>query len=759
MKNKSASKLKNSLTERLDMKKGIFLDGSVSGIGYVCGKYQGCLDENGNFLYEEGQAITFSIGRLVLGSCMAKPVICTVDIVPETTSRLQAVTHYTVTNIARLLLSVKAFTPEKTTIIDKYRSQIQFSAEPLNFEKAMEEVLAELDVKLISVEKTHNIVRRCLKGIYKETDVKIPTRDGRYVLADVYRPLVPGKYPVVMSMGAFGKSFVNGFTLNEEDEAFFDLVEDRFYEAYGDIETKKLLQGAFFKRMGPCFGSALPIPNLEGEPVHPDGPPACLVPVSSAFEQATADDWVPYGYAVILVEEYGTGKNNDQEKQFSERNAKDYCDAIEWAADQEWSNGKVGLYGASYFAMTQYLAAQRHPKGLTAMIPIMGDYDSYRHYIYSGGGLFNRADNMDLSCPTQEYCFMHRAKEQPFWNEETYGPEGEYMSSADITKIDYPIWPVTEPDASLHGLGSSEAYINCSSENKKFTLLNSCGIHFWMYGEEYMNRHRAFFDHWLKGEENGIMDEPAVDIQIRTGNGSYYWRHETDWPVPGTEYRKLYLNVTEKSAEDTVSEDVPFENNTEVRGVLNFDVDCKGSIAEYNADVMRSETRRTSGATFVTAPFEEDVELAGYLKAGLYVSSSTDDMEVHVNVRVLDEEGQEIIYPAYTSMERGLPLAFGSLKVSHRELDHDQSRDYYPVHLHTKEASKKLMPDEIVFCEVGTFPTSGLIKKGWRLQLEIDPVSNRWIDFEEDYREGSVNRIHCGVGYPSYLQIPVLPKK
>ena len=720
------------------MKTGIFLDGSVSGLGYTCGGYEGQLDKNGSYQYEEGEAITFFIGKLVLGSCMAKPAIHTVDLVEEATSRLEAVTHYTVTNMARMLLSIKTFTPEKVQRISDCRSSIQFSLDPETFEAALADIWKSFGITLISVARAHNIVRRCQKGIRKEFDVKIPLRDGRHLLADVYRPLQPGNYPVVMSVGAFGKSFINGFTLNEEDENYFDLVEDRFYETYGDAETKKLLQGAFFRRMGPCFGSALPIPNLESEPVHPDGPPPCLVPVSSAFEQATADDWVPYGYAVVLVEEYGTGKNNDQEKQFGERNAKDYCEAIEWATLQPWSNGKVGLYGASYYAMTQYLAAQRHPKGLTAMIPIMGDYDSYRHYIYSGGGLFNRADNMDLSAPPQEYCFMHRAKEQPFWNEETYGAEGEYMSSADISKVDYPIWPVTEPDASLHGLGSSEAFINCGSQNKKFTLLNSCGIHFWMYAKEHICRHRAFFDHWLKGEENGIMEEPPVDLQIRTGNGSYYWRHEADWPVPGTEYKKLYLNAKEGTLTDAPGADQE---------------------VAYDADVKRSEHRRLSGATFVSEPFAQDVELAGYLKAGLFVSSSTDDMEVHMNVRVFDEENEEVIYPAYTSMERELPLAFGSLKVSHRALDEEKSREDYPVHVHTKEAYQPLQPDEIVYCEVGSFPTSGLIKKGWRIQLEIDPVSNRWIDFDESYRKGSVNRIHCGSSHPSYLQIPVLPKK
>ena len=174
------------------MKQGIFMDGSITGIRYECtgakgAGSEGVLDEQGCFLYEEGDYITFSVGGLMLGSCKAKPTICTVDLVAEATSRLQAVTHYTVTNVARLLLSVGHFCEKRVAVMEKYRSRIQFSQEPEQFEASMAECLKELNVALISVARTHNIVRRCLKGILKKTDVKVPTRDGRYVLADVYQ--------------------------------------------------------------------------------------------------------------------------------------------------------------------------------------------------------------------------------------------------------------------------------------------------------------------------------------------------------------------------------------------------------------------------------------------------------------------------------------------------------------------------------------------------------------------------------------------
>ncbi len=755
------------------MATGIFMDGTIAGLIYETDHGCGTLDENGTFSYEEGDSITFSAAGVLFGSCVAKPAVTLLDLTEETASALEAVTHYVPTNEARLLATVGTFTEETGRILAKHRYELNFCMEPADFDTAAAACLEELGISLVSPARAHNWLRRCVKGMRKETDVQIPTRDGRYVLADIYRPILPGKYPVVMSMGAFGKSFINGFTMNAEDEAYFDEVEDQFYETYGSPETKHMLQGAFFRRMGPCFASNPPIPDLEADPIIPAGPPDCLVPVSSCFEQAQPDDWVPYGYAVALVEEYGTGKNNDHEKQFGARNAKDYCDAIEWCASQEWSSGKVGLFGASYYAMTQYLAAQRHPKGLAAMIPIMGDYDSYRHYIYSGGGLFDRSDNMDLAMPPQEYCFINRAMEQPFWNEETYGPEGEYMSSADISAIDYPIWPVVEPDSSLHGLGSSEAYINCSSKDKHFTLINGAGIHFWMYAKEHISAFRAFFDHWLKGEENCIMDRPKADIQIRTGNGCYYWRHEEDWPVPGTEYRKFYLDSEPCRQADTGGLDEAVngadagsgdsDNKADVGEVvygLSITAPEKEAGVTYDADVLRSETRRTGGVSFRTEPFTEDAEVAGYIKAGLYVASTTTDMEVHLNVRVFDENGREVIYPSYTSMERALAPGFVSMKVSHRALNEAMSRDYYPVHAHTKEAYQPMVPGEPVFCEIGTFPTSFLIRKGWSLQLDINPVSLRWVDYNDAvYRKGAKNTVCTGGALASFLQIPVLPKK
>lgn len=736
------------------MLKGLFLDGSITGLGYRTESRSGLLDARGEFEYLPGETLSFDAAGIFLGSGLGRDFMTPADLVAEVHGDITRISHYQVTNEARFLMAIGAFTPEVNEILKEYRYRINFVQDYEHFaaDPAVTEVLARLGKNLVSVESARNLVRRCIQGIRKDANVKLPMRDGSFVLADVYRPLKEGRYPVVMCMGVFGKGFVNGYATTPEEIGFHEKAEDAFHETYGDPETKKFLQGVFFQRMGPCFGSAVPIPRLKpGHAIVHHGPPPQLVPISETFEQPCAKDWVPHGYVVINMEERGVGSNPGDLKQFGVQSGRDYADAIEWASDQAWSTGKVGLWGASYYAMTQYMAAQQRPKGLTAMVPIMGDYDGYRDYIYSGGGLYNRADNMNATTHPQARTFMDHNRENPFWTEEAYGPEAEFTSTCDIAKLDYPIWPVVEPGASLHGKGSSEAYIRCGSKDKKLMVINDTGIHFWMYDPQYLSKFRAFFDKWLKGEDNDIMEQPRVELQIRTGKGGYYWRKESDWPVPGTCYPRFYLDAKAGS--------VTTDGHRSGFRSLVAAPDADG-IVTYNADEDHSQIESKTGASFISEPMAEDMEIAGYIKAQLFVSSTTHDMEIHLNLRVIDENNVEVRYSPPTGMCQYLPLGFGALKVSHRKQDPTLTREDCPVYTHTQEDHQPLKPGQIVECEVGTFPTTGLIRKGWRIRLDIEPVGNTWIGFDEhEYRPGSTNSIFTGKTYPSFVQLPLLPKK
>jgi uncharacterized protein len=155
--------------------------------------------------------------------------------------------------------------------------------------------------------------------------------------------------------------------------------------------------------------------------------------------------------------------------------------------------------------------------------------------------------------------------------------------------------------------------------------------------------------------------------------------------------------------------------------------------------------------------------LVGYMKAGLWVSSSRTDLDVHLSLRVIDEDDREIRYEAIVlPMDPNFihPVGVGTLKVSHRKLDSKRSTDYLPVHTHTREDYAPLVGGEIVEIEVSLAPSTALIRKGCRIQFDIQPTSPAGIPsraYDESYHEGATNTVYSGPDHVSYVQLPLLP--
>jgi hypothetical protein len=81
---------------------GIFLDSPVGGLNYQTATMDGLTDENGTFMYYEGEVVTFLIGDVMLGSALGNNIMTPIDLVPGALDE----THPTVTNICRLLQSL-----------------------------------------------------------------------------------------------------------------------------------------------------------------------------------------------------------------------------------------------------------------------------------------------------------------------------------------------------------------------------------------------------------------------------------------------------------------------------------------------------------------------------------------------------------------------------------------------------------------------------------------------------------------------------
>jgi predicted acyl esterase len=141
-------------------------------------------------------------------------------------------------------------------------------------------------------------------------------------------------------------------------------------------------------------------------------------------------------------------------------------------------------------------------------------------------------------------------------------------------------------------------------------------------------------------------------------------------------------------------------------------------------------------------------------------------MQIHAYVRVMDENNQEVSYATGNpGMNRLYPVGQGALKVSHRKLDPARSTVYRPYHTHQKADYQPLIPGEIVEAQVELWPTTALIRKGWRIRLDVQPATGEGfmaplIDPQDSkYQAGASNTIYTGLEHPSYVQLPVVPAK
>ena len=297
---------------------GVFL-GPVRGLGYQTPTQAGLTDERGRFCYRPGEAVTFLVGRVVLGTTKGAPRVSLAQLVIRVAGNIDKLHDPAVTNLARFVLTldqggdlengvtiaptvheiigtrVIPFDNPPVVVAAGLAGQDRFDNDPV-----VADILKELNStpgvftakvprKLCIGTAARNVMRRDIRGIIKTTDVKIPMRDGSYVCADVFRPAEDGKYPVIMNMSFYGKSFYHECICTDADEILKEDMEDRYFSG-----------------------------NPEGLQCE-------------NHESVNTAEWVPNGYVVIRIDSRGVCKSPGQQAPLSRQEAEDYFDAIEWA--------------------------------------------------------------------------------------------------------------------------------------------------------------------------------------------------------------------------------------------------------------------------------------------------------------------------------------------------------------------------------------------------------------------------------------------
>ena len=505
-------------------------------------------------------------------------------------------------------------------------------------------------------------------GMRIDWDVDVVMDDGLTLKADVFRPIDEGRYPVILTYGPYAKGL-------------------SFQEGYPDQWNRMVTD---FPEI--AEGSTNQYQN---------------------WEVVDPEKWVPHGYVCVRVDSRGTGRSPGFVDHFSPRETRDMYDSIEWAGVQPWSDGQVGLNGISYYGINQWHVASLNPPHLAAMCVWEGAADWYRDMTHHGGMLCTFWANWyDMQVKTVQYGLGENGPRHPVTGQLVCGDETLTDEQLAANRADFGAAILAHPlddqyhrDRSprfenitvplftagnwggqgLHLRGNVEGFLQSASDQK---WLEVHGIEHWthFYTDYGRNLQLRFFDNVLKGEDNGWGEEPPVRLQVRHPGEKFVERLEESWPIPRTRWTEFHLHP-----DMTLATEPP------------------GAAATLEFAALGD------GLVFRSAPLDGPTEVTGPLAVKLTVSSSTEDADIFLVLRVFDPDGEEVTFQG--ALDPHTPVAQGWLRASHRALDEEASETWRPVHTH--RTRQPLVPGEPVDLDIEIWPTSIVVPAGYVLALAV----------------------------------------
>ena len=548
-------------------------------------------------------------------------------------------------------------------------------------------------------------------GIKTKKDIMVPVRDGVRLAVNVYRPDAPGKFPALFAMGGYGK------------------------------ELQEVL---------------IPPQPLNKSAVW-DG----------NIEAGDTPKIVSRGYVHVIADARGTGASEGEfVGMTTQQEGQDGADIVEWIARQPWCDGNVGMIGYSYYGMMQLKVAIHQPPHLKAIFTSHIAADFYRDMVYAGGvlnlfvyGLWdgrhgtsgfapkNAVSLMMKTLPRDElerrrnellnhpdikyypniYHLLKYPQKNPSFFDMVMNPfDGPYWQDKSVYPFFDRIKVPTYVIGKVGGIkGYWDVYTGINTTKKLFVKPTGPEERPWREDFELAIR---WYDHWLKGNDTGIMDELPIKLFVP---GVNRYRYEQDWPLKGIDYTNCYLRRWEG---------LSFEPE-----LLQPEPDC------FLQQPLHLSSKRDS-VKYVSPALPADLELIGPAAFNFFASIDQDDTNWIVKLSDV----------APTGAER--PVSKGWLKASHRAVNAKKSKPYAPYHPHT--SAKPVKPGEINEYAVGLGNIVNVFRAGHRIKLEIESLeSPRDPEIQIHYHphlnsaRTTLHKIYRNSEYRSHLVLPVISGK
>lgn len=574
--------------------------------------------------------------------------------------------------------------------------------------------------------------------IVVEENVKVPMTDGTKLAADIYRPKADGKFPTLVERTPYDKKVSSEIRV----EAHQYFAQRGYVFVVQDTRGRFASEGKFY-------------PNLD-------------------------DAWLA---------------------------RRDGFDTVEWIAKQPWSDGKVGVIGGSQTGQTAYFIGPTQPAALNSMFVRESASDLHAHWYYRGGAfehgfvtpwaantfgpnvvaknlegeareaaaatLKHYADNrktIDMHLPLVDfpvfkgvpgfqfyYDWVRHQADGPYWWQQNVGLRHNMF---------------TVPVAHLGGWydifldGTIKNYLGIRDKGGTPAARNGQRLVIgpWIHGPanvsvvkvgsmtfpdadkvNFNDIRLRWFDHHLKGIDNGVMRESPVLIYVM---GDNRWRQENEWPLARTQFTKYFLHGGPSGSIDSLN-DGRLSTSPPQRAVAAdaFLYDPGDPLPTLGGNTLYIATgpqdHRSVDArslTYTSEPLERDLEVTGPVQAVLYGLSSAVDTDWTVRLSEVYPDG------------RSINIVDGIIRARYRN---------------SSTTTELIEPNKVYRYQVDLWATSNVFKAGNRLRVSVHssnfPRWSRNLNTAEAPEAGAryetaVNTVFKDELRPSHIVLPVIPR-
>jgi uncharacterized protein len=480
----------------------------------------------------------------------------------------------------------------------------------------------------------------------------------------------------------------------------------------------------------------------------------------------TAVRLLEYGYVVAVVDFRGLyashGKNVAYNRgEWAAAARMDAYDITEWLAAQPWSTGKIGMWGCSATGGSQLQAATTKPPHLTAIFPMSCEFDAYAFAV--AGGVAPRKGVPTSVPPAGDTPAAQRdARAEPVDGDDDraqlraalaehstnrenagYVPLRDSTSESvggrwwvdsnpanyldEISQSNVAVYLAANWDEGTTKHGAFFSYNNLKNPRK---MLIGPGTHCgWLLvkrdtGFDITIEERRFFDYWLKGIDNGVMDEPGVHYYTYNAPPGTEWRSSAQWPLPNERRATYYLGAAK-----SLSLVAPSGATSQDQIAVDYEV-TPDNIAE-------------KGLVYETPALSVDLQVTGHPQITLFVSTTASDGDFIATLQDVAPDGNATSYNVT-----------GRLRGSHRKLG-EAPYNYLGLPWHrSQEADVSPMiagePTELRF---ELLPLSNVFRKGHRIRVVLTFAAGRATQAQSP---APIVTIHRDAQRRSALILPVI---